>query len=272
VTIVVGFDWLTETVMIADTRVSWENNQFPPKDILRKLYTLGDSKKSAVLGFSGDLHAAKKVMTFLIKQKFLGYKRPFVIRQFRDDLHQWIEEIALAKLTPKQRKELSFMLCGIEPSRRPSILEDGKITGYTPFTESHIYVYTIGENGNVRVNKRPKGFAIIGTGRKLRKAVIEQIQETIHFGFNDPKLHWARAALINEIVASLAKENKAVSTVGGPFQVIRITPDGLKTDYTWPPDVDSKNVEIRIEGSKTIIHNPASGESYVLHPIWDSPF
>jgi len=260
--------------MLADTRISWKKKQFPPKDILRKLYTLGDANKSIVLGFSaGDLRAAKTVMAFLMSRKFQNYKRPLVIKQFKDDLRRWIEEVATAELSPEQRQELKFMVCGVEPSRHPPILKNGKVIGHAPFVESHIYIYTIGGTGKVQVNAQPVSFGVIGSGNELRDEIRKKVNETIKFGFRQPNLHWARAFLINEIVASMAQENKLVSaTVGGPFQIIRITPNGLETQYTWPPDVESKNVEVRIEDSRTIVHNPALGEKYVLHPIWEFSF
>ena len=160
------------------------------------------------------------------------------------------------------------MLSGVEPSRHPPLIKNGKVVGRLPFVESHIHIYTIGDTGKVQVNTGPVSFGVIGSGNRLRSEILEKVRGTIRFGFGQPNLHWARAALISEIIASIAKENKSVSaTVGGPFQVVRITPQGLEIQYTWPPECESKNVQVQIEGSKTIVYNPALGERYVLHHI-----
>lgn len=271
-TVVIGFNSLKEVIMIADSRVSWENNQHPPKDNLRKLYTFGYANKSAVLGFSGDLQAANAIMRFLMERKFRNYKRPFILSEFKDDLGKWIEEIAKTKLPPKKRTRVKFMLGGIEPSRHPPLLKDGQVIGYSSLVEAHIYTYSIGDNGNVHYNARPKGYDVIGTGRKLEREIANKLVDEINFGFNQPQLHWARAVIMGEAIAARIKEDKKISeTVGGPFQVVRIAPEGLETQYIWPPGMGDRNVEVEHDGSRTIIYNPSTKEKYVLYPVWKLP-
>ncbi len=272
-TVILGCNWFTEVIMMADSRISWEDHQRPPQDTLRKLYTLSDSNKSAVLGFCGDIQAAKIVMLYLIEQKFQSYKRHFVLSQFRDELGQWIEEVAKSKLTPRQRTTIKFMLCGIEPTRHASISKDGKVIGTLPFVEAHIYVYRIGRNGKVECDKRPRLFAVIGSGKKLESIISKKLQKMISFGFDTPQLHWGRAVVGGEVLANIIMENEEVSaTVGGPFQVIRITPAGLETHYIWPPGQDGRNVDIQYDNSKVVIYNPSTQEKYILYPVWDLPW
>lgn len=157
-TVVVGFNWLSEVVVIADSRVSWQNNTHPPKDILRKLYPISLSNKSAVLGFCGDVQAAKLVMCFLWGNKLQNYKRPLVLPQFKDELRGWIEKAARDHLTARQRTGLQFMLCGIEPSRHPLVEKDGHIVGHiSSFHEAHINVYSIKADGTVISSNKNKG-------------------------------------------------------------------------------------------------------------------
>jgi len=258
--------------MLADSRISWEDHQHPPQDILQKLYAIGASNKSAVLGFCGDLQAAGKVMVFLVARKLRKYKRPFVLSQFGDELGGWIEEVARSELTPKQRTKIKFMLCGIEPSRHPPILKDGKVIGHTSFIEAHIYVYAIRKSGKVDCDKRPKRCAVIGTGQELEHAIANELEETMGFGFNAPQLHWARAVVGGEVIAQVIIESEKVSTtVGGPFQVVRITPKGLETHYIWPPNEGGRNVEVQDDNSKIVIYNPSTKEKYILYPIWELP-
>ncbi|MBN2267219.1 MAG: hypothetical protein JW725_02655 [Candidatus Babeliaceae bacterium] len=271
-TVVIGFNWLTEVVMLADSRISWEDHQHPPQDILQKLYRFGDSNNSVVLGFCGDLLAARKVIFFLVASKLRKYKRPFVVSQFGDELVRWIEQAARSELTPKQRTNIKFMLCGIEPSRHPPILKDGKIIGHTSFVEAHIYIYTISKNGKVDCDKRPKWCAVIGTGNELECAITNKLEEARKFGSNEPQLHWARAIVGGEAIAQVIAESERVSvTVGGPFQVVRITTKGLETHYIWPWDIENRNVEVQDDNSKIVLSNPSIKEKYILYPIWELP-
>ena len=51
-TAVVGINFLSEVIMIADTRVSWPNNLLPPEDALQKLYVIRSPRtptKAAIL-------------------------------------------------------------------------------------------------------------------------------------------------------------------------------------------------------------------------------
>ena len=268
-TIVIGINSFTEAIMIADSRVSWEDDRHPPQDILRKLYTFGDGTKSAVLGFSGDLQAASVIMRFLMERKFRNYKRPFILSQFKDDLGRWIEEVAKTHLPSAKRTKVKFMLGGIEPSRHPPILKDGKVIGHTPFVEVHIYIYLVDANGNVHYNARPKGYDVIGTGRDLEREIAKIVGDAITFGFNQRQLHRARAVVMGEAIAVRIKKDEKVSvTVGGPFQVVRLTPEGLETHYIWPPDMGDRNVEVQHDRSKTVIYNPSTKEKYVLYPVW----
>jgi hypothetical protein len=255
--------------MIADSRVSWEHNQYPPQDNLRKLYTFSHAKKSAVLGFCGDLQAANTIMCFLMEHKLRSYKRPFILSEFKDDIGGWIEEIAKTKLPPEKRTKVKFMLGGIEPSRHPPILKNGQVIGYTPFIEAHIYTYSISNNGNVHYNARPQGYDVIGTGQELEQEIAKKVKDTITFGFYTPQLHWARAVVMGEAIAACIKKDEKISeTVGGPFQVIRITSEGLETHYIWPPDMGDRNVEVQHSKSRTIIYNPSTKENYTLYPVW----
>lgn len=267
-TVIVGFSWLSEMVMIADTRVSWPNSTRPPHDILRKLYKIGDTRKSVVLGFSGDLSAAKTIITYLKDRKFKHLRRRFVIARFKDDLRTWIEQAATHNLSPELRDKVRFMLCGVEPSRHPPIHRDGRVVGVLNVPECHLYVYTIGKNsGHVMVSER-RNFAVIGSGQDLENEIREKMKELIHFGFDQPNLHWARVFILSDIVASLFKERQS-DTVGGPFQTIRLTKDGLQEFYLWPPGVEDKNVEVQQDKRQTTIFNSALNEQYSLYPIWE---
>lgn len=269
-TVVVACNWLTEAIVLADSRVSWANGHRSPQDILRKLYTIGGPGKGAVIGFCGDLQAAQIVMQFVMERKLKNYRRRFVIPRFRDELSRWMQEVAKTELLPAQRTSVKFMLCGIETSRHPPVLRRDKVVRETPFAEVHICIYRILANGDVSVDARRRKCAVIGTGRALERLVAARLGEMLSFGFAEPKLHWARAVVAGEVIASLIQQDDRVSlTVGGPMQVIRITAVGLETQYIWPAGAADRNTVVEQDGSRTIISNPSTNERYVLHPIWE---
>lgn len=273
-TLVVSFNWFSEVVAVADTRVAWPGNQIPPNDVLRKLYSLTNSNKSILLGFSGDLWAAKEVLTYIIHKKLSNYKRDFVIKQFRDELRGWIEEVATSTLTSRERRGLKFILCGVEPSRHPPLLQHGRFVRPSPFVESHIYVYSIrNTTGQVVVNEKSQHIGIIGSGKALKREIAQAITQDIHFGFRQKNLHWARANLVARDIAAIALRDKSISPhVGGPFQVVRITPEGLQEQYIWPPIGGLQNVGVLSNGSRRVVYNSGSGEAYELVPVWELAF
>ena len=268
-TVVIGFNWGTEVVGIADTRVSWTDGERPPRDVLRKLYLLGDENKSAALGFCGSIEGARAVMTFLMEQKFRQYGRRFVIAQFKDQLRGWIEEIS-AKLPPEQRRGLCFLLCGVEPSRRPAAFKDMALTaGGAPFIEPHIYKLCVGSDGRVRMNARSAPLAIIGSGRSRQQEIGQKVRETMRFGFAQQNLHWARAFLIANVISALFRQPESPD-VGGLFEVVRIAQTGVDVQYVWPSDSGFDNVVVTNHDDAVSVRNPALNETRTLYPVWAS--
>lgn len=267
-TAVIGFNWLTEVVMVADSRVSWANGRY--QDNLRKLYILGDGKKSVAVGFSGNLQGANRVLSYLFEKKLPRYHRPFVISQFKNDFGKWIEEISISYPDLGIRGNVRFMLCGIEPSRHPPVIKDGKTIGYAPFVDYQIYKYNIGKNGRVQTNTKPLSFCIIGSGQVLEKTIRKKVEELIGFGYANQNTHWARALLAGDVISSLYKDIGS-TTVGGPFEVIRITPSGIETQYVWSVEDENKDLDVSYSGASVIIHNPSSDKTCTLHSIFEYP-
>jgi hypothetical protein len=272
-TAVVGINFLSEVIVIADTRVSWPDDLLPPEDILQKLYRIHSPQtptKAAILGFAGDISAIKIVAQHLGKNKFQNYKRPLVMVSLKNDLRRWIEEVTTT-LEPRARAGLRFMLCGIEPSRSLSIKKGNTVIRSKQILETHIYVFQVSSNtGKVKVLKR-NDLAVIGSGAQLRRELKSKVLPAIRFGFNQPNLHWGRAHLVGEI-ANEVFQNAGIKGVGGPLQVGRVTSEGLFLDYIWPRSVESKDVQVSQEGQKTILYNPSLGKRYTLYPIWALPF
>ena len=272
-TAVVSVSFLSEIIMVADTRVSWPSTPLPPADILQKLYAISSRRtqqKVAVLGFSGAIQAAKAVMIHLGKDKLQNYSRPLIMVNLKDQLKRWIEEVTMTNLSAESRRGLSFMLCGLEPSRAATIRKGNVLVKYPQLMETHIYIFRVSQDtGTVEV-LRKGGFTVIGSGAELRRDLARKVPPLISFAFNQPNLHWARAHLVGQVVNAVF-EHGSVPTVGGPFQVARITAEGLFCEYIWPGSMQPTKVEVTQEGQKTIVYNPDRNETYTLHPVWSLP-
>jgi hypothetical protein len=279
-TVVIGFKLLSEVMMLADTRVSWlagSRRVVKTSDNLRKLYTISSTSpesrsKAAVLGFSGDnLYAVRKVMLHVLVDKVVHYGRHLVVAQLQHELRQWMEEVTVEHLQPGERRGMKFMLCGLEPSRRvPARNREGdmvdlSISGW-PLSEGHIYVYRVNkDSGKISVSK--EGFCAVVGDRTLEKRVRRRLLGLLNFGIKHPHLRDARAAVMGLVVESLFRRSPQLRTIGGPFQVVRITPDGVVCFYTWT--VDSKQHWCRVEGDglATRLFHPSLEEPHIVYDI-----
>lgn len=271
-TVVVGANFLSEVLVIADTRVYWPDGSRPPQDIVQKLYRIRSPRtpdKEAIIGYSGDISGIKEVAQYLGKDKFEHYKRPLVMLNLKEDLRGWIEESTIS-LDVWKRKGLKFMLCGIEPSRQVPIRKGDKIIRSRQILETHIYVFSVNaRSGKVNVN-RVGDLAVIGSGATKTKELKKKILSTITFGFSQPNLHWARSVVAGEIANEIIL-NRDIRSIGGPLQVVRIAPDGVSANYIWPEETRDRNVEASQQGQVTILQNASSNRKYKLYPIWALP-
>lgn len=271
-TVIVAVDILSEMIVVADTRVSWPDRSHAPQDIVQKLYRIRSPRtpgKEAVIGYSGDLSAIRAVALYLGGEKFRHYSRPLVMSTLKDDLAKWIEE-ATTKLETRQRAGLKFMLCGIEPSRAVPINRGTKSVTSPRMLETHMYVFDIHPgSGRVAVT-RERGFATIGSGADRRAELRRKILPAIHFGFHQKNLHWARAVLVGQIANSVIRQS-GIESVGGPLQVVRISPGRLTATYTWPDESDDRNTEVSHKGDRVVLRNRSSKKEYTLYPIWALP-
>jgi hypothetical protein len=266
-TIIVGLSWLTELVMIADSRVSWANPSRPPQDILRKLYTITDNNDSAVLGFSGNLKAASIIMKHLHERKFRNMRKKFIIERFKDDIRRWIEEIVLQEVPSELWGEASFILGGIEKRRHPKFT-DGTMDYWSNLPEMHIYVYHISKSSGFVTVVRKFPYAIIGSGKALDNEIRPRIAQVASFGGSESRLHWARSMLLTKMIAQIS-EQKASSAIGGPFQIIRITNEKMEQFYIWHHEENQTNLQVSQDITSTTIRHPDLNVQCTIYPIWE---
>jgi hypothetical protein len=268
-TVIVGANLITEFAMIADTRVSWPTaTSRSPQDILQKLYPIAESNNFAVLGFSGRLSVAKIIIKCLKERKFNNFRREFIMEVFKDSLQKWIEEITIREIPRHLWGSVKFMLGGVEPRRHSRIVDGNKIIGFIPqIPEIHIYAYSTNKNtGQVSVTRKIS-CAIIGSGGKYESAVEERIARVNTLFITEPGLQWAKPVILTDMIARVYRKRDEI-TVGGPFQLIRITQLGMEQHYIWHTDESHSNVDVRQELTSTVISHPDLKASYNIQPIW----
>ena len=262
-TVIIGADYNSEILVVADTRVSFgKKHNIPPKDQLVKLVSIQFFQRQAVLGFSGNIPFAKYVIELLGIHAQVSKS----CGDLKEDLRGWIENAIRMK---RPRYHLEFMLCDFDPTE-----------------EAHIYVYDIREDGKVLL--QPQGIvnvidsggrpgrgkvAIIGSGRELKERVYEATLNSV----GNPEQYDSYEAYSNVralmAVTVIDHEFRTINSqdVGGPFTVIRLRPKTLiGPHYLWPLD-DKGTSDIRQtqDGKCTILSRPSTGETYTLYKIFD---
>lgn len=278
-TAIIAIDYLTEILIIADTRISTIMNgkqKYVVNWGLKKLTPIisPDGQTVLVLGFSGDVKLARKVFKFLfVDKKISTYSRRFVISHIKDDIFKWISEFVESEWAkPNTYSLTNFLLCGLEPKlNRPLRDINGKSVKwpFTPFKPSHIYTYSISNSGKVLL-KNHKPMAIIGSGKYEQEEKINEIRERlIGFGRGDTEMDNIRAwQVMREIAFTFEDANS--KTVGGAFQVIRLSIPSKNNVEIWrwmaTPGSTPENVEV-IDKNDTIIMKTRT-KKFTIDPIW----
>jgi len=262
-TAIIGADYGSEILVLADTRVSFGNKSgIPPKDQLIKLVGVDFFQRKAVLGFSGNILFAKRVIESL--RRNAKYCRSS--GDLKEDFRRWIEGAIKMK---RKRHHLQFMLCDFGLADR-----------------AHIYVYDVRESGEVHLQPQgtidiigPGGHpgrgkvAVIGSGSELK----QKIYGTTLRPFGDPNRYddyeaYSRVRMLM-VEALIASEFQGINSqdVGGPFTIIRLRANALiGPTYTWPVGSgDTSDVQFTQEGKRTVLSKPSTGEKYVLYSIFD---
>lgn len=266
-TLVVGVDYGTEILVLADTRVSVSDRPDAPtpKDQLIKLVSVDFAQRSAILGFSGKIRVIKEIIESLqTRARYPGvFKRS---GSLRDDFKGWMEDIVKRIRRNQKLEKLQFMLCDFNPS-----------------DEEHIYLYEIKENGEVLLDP-PKTVSIIGKGGhpgRGKVAVIgsgSEFKQKIYeatlrpFGnpnsYNDYEAYSRFRTLMSEANIHSWFQDIPSTTVGGPFAIFRVRPNGLVgPNFAWPIGEDSPDTRVEQDGQKTVLYNPSIGKKYILFSI-----
>lgn len=251
-TLIVGVDYGPETLILADTRVSYRDSPQSPqsRDRLRKIITIGFSGRSAVLGFSGDVREIQRFLRH-VKRKA---QSSTCSGNLVDDLKRWMEEPV------RPSSSLSFMLCDFDP-----------------FGSSHLNVYELTTNGEVRsrpdrvFNVPGARIAVIGSGSRfkdhIRKAALTSIGSPK--AYKDYEAYSRLRAMWTEMIIHTYVQDLALRDIGGPFAMVRVRPDEvIGPHFLLPYGEDSSDWQVTEDGKKTILHNPSTNRRYTLYSIF----
>jgi hypothetical protein len=269
VTAVIAINLLHEALVIADTRVSWKTHH---RDCLKKLYGIVGARSRAVLGLAGDVLQAQAIISSLISEKFLNYNRRLVIPQLKDELCSWLNEIIPPPPRPEDRPSLRLLLAGLDPGRPQPKVRNGQLSGYMPFPTISFYEFLWGsETGTLQVQPRTGIVAPVGSISSSQRRQIEtEVSRFLPFLFGRTQLYNDRARLITKFVSTILVTTKLI---GGPFQVLRVAPDGIHQQFTWPSPPDTEyQLETQERGDTIVITNHTLNEQRRLYPIWDFPY
>lgn len=266
VTLVFGFNGLNEVILVADSRVSFDNN-LEPKDILLKVYSFVGIHPPMALGFSGRLSAIKRVMEFLSKEKLRNPPKRVVVPEFAQRLRGWIEHIVKTEISQPERKGLAFLLGGLEPGRPPkSYKQDGSYS-YLNLPSGYLYRYNVNPTtGGVTISANGPALAI-GSGADIIRELERKGMEYLSAGFGNEFAPAFRATIIASDIASTYR-NLHSRTVGGPFQLVRLTPSRHYEAPIFAPEENKGDPIVNQASGVRQLSFPDLGEIYPLYSIY----
>ncbi len=220
-TIVLGARFLTETLVIADSRISYGENSVLADDILQKLYPIGGREMGflGVIGFSGPLEGAYHVLT-AVRQMMRRYNKRQVVSSVMDDLVRYIRR-AYTGLNPPLRN--GFLIAGVEPSRNLAATGP-KWLPYMPQVMIWTLLPSDSKPGTLQLEKRGLVRTIGIRSPEFLTKLQEQVMQQWDTQYKYPEAG-TRMLLDDLMLEFLLTDSR---TVGGLFQCASLTRNGLR--------------------------------------------
>ncbi|TEU16090.1 MAG: hypothetical protein E3J21_11590 [Anaerolineales bacterium] len=268
--VVVAYRFLKTIAIFADCRVSFDGEN-PVYDNLRKIYSV-DKGKRMVLGFSGPLAGAYKVIEAIRRNMRTYPKRP-VASNLQRDVERWIRHEYRGIKRPEDREDLSFILATVEPHRetrskwRSSEGKEIPKPRWFPYIpELRILALKPSKSRPGELIKYEKGSCqIIGIQDQAAQNVIqERLNRLFGFASKYPRLQ-TRAAADELMIICMERQ---VRTVGGLFQVALLSVNGVEwLAYSSPGG--QGNVALDIANGQYVQVDNITKRQVPLKPIWE---
>lgn len=266
-------------MVVSDSRVSYGDESYEQNFALQKLMYLPYEFKNRfvpiVLGFSGYVDCAYKIVQFLFTEKhLLEYKRSLVIAQFAGDICKWLRD-AIQEQPIEQLLSTTFLLSAQEYMRPSKVYDQqGNMSGYLPFFEGHIYTFSFTRQRDV-ICQRHSNFAAIGSGKEEAAFLDAMSQHFINSGRGFPEADFMRSMMVYSDTGERFR-NTQPQKIGGPYQIMRINPKfGLHISFFWSRAwMPLDTLQLTFDASDVVVTNVSSGESCTLLTLdtWHGKF
>ena len=269
-TVVVATHYLKTIVIIADCRVS-DLNREPihiddVDDNLQKIYPVGNK---VIVAFSCPLDGAHKIFESL-RIRPLRYGKSFVAQTIIHDLTRRIKyEYGL--LSQSERKDLSFILVGIEPHRvrRSRVFnEQGeeipKPNWLPSIPEKYITTLKPQSDGSRLATDSNHMTHVLGLNKGDCDEVSRIVNILFSFSMRQPRLQ--AQALVSSLMLELKSRN--ILRIGGLFQCYLLSTEGI-TQLGYGSPSQYGDVDLIIEKGRYIQRNNVTGRRVPLLNIWE---
>jgi hypothetical protein len=241
--VVVGFGFPEEAILVSDSRISFENSQIEPRDDIRKIYQLGNN---LTVGFTSQhveftLEVLRKITTFsLTKSKsqatlYLLNKIPKVAKYFYDQLSKkigWTPAMEFVYAGVVNGRSLSVsgkyiheLMKEVGSGRVPykiavgmQTLHDGMMILPPPSPLVAKQTFPSGELSPYI----PLGFVVSGTGSGIAEEISKSSAQLLFTDFESS----IRLIMIRGICNDYIKKSN-IKSIGGLVQMLRINEKGV---------------------------------------------
>lgn len=281
-TVVIVAKTLTDTTIVADTRVSKADGTYNAENGVLKLipFQVGEPRGFVVVGFTGYLEPINEILQHVLGTKLYNYKRPFILRVLAQEIKAWIE-IFYAKLSYKNRvliRQCEILLCGYETFRSHQSFHDDPSLSWLANIHpppGFVYSYKVTRTGKVALNTHGWVY-VTGSGRveyqQIQQLVVEFIaREAYILGSKDfyERSFFKSQMFVQYVLSHFQRAN--LYSVGAPFQCLYINPEyGIRESFAWK--TEGNNWHRRIDDTNVEIYNENDGiqNTYVVSslPFW----
>jgi hypothetical protein len=270
-TVVIACHYLKLIAVFADCRVSYQCTN-TVDDNLQKIYQIGTKM---VLGFSGPLQGAYQVIQAVRRNARTYSKRP-IASNLQRDVERWIRREYREIRQPEHRKDLSFILATVEPSREARSTYRRRLSNGTEIEipkpewlpsapELSTIVLKPSRSAPNKLLKEEKGlFKIIGVQDETCDAIRHTLEDSYGFAFKQPRLQ--AQAVVDWLMATLM--DRDLIKVGGLFQCALLGTDGIQwLRYRLPSKYG--DVSLDVVEDHFVQRDHVTGKTVPLRAIWE---
>jgi hypothetical protein len=259
-TVVAAIPFFQYLVVIADSRVSYQDIPGEADDILQKLYPIGNKTFGfrVVIGFSGPLRGAYEVLEG-VRKKARSYSKPAVAANLLKDIVRWIQ-FDYRRVQPENRKGLSFLLAAVEPSRDKSVKKPDWIP-FIPSFSSLTLKPSDTEPAKLVIESRNIIKAIGVSDEEFRDELKDKMQKYFGLQYKYPEI--GMQMVVDDLMLYFMQRQDKHNKVGGLFQCANLSAEGVK----WLSYGSIGDIVMKFENGGYVQQNKITGKTVPLMTI-----